>query len=292
MLEPIFLPVDWFVTYEPAWLGPAVMLAGVALLTVTYVTHSQGDATVVATLVLLAGIAALPWAFQNRQLVVVVLSFTGSWFQGVGTVRGYLKLTHYAAKVPGAIRAAGGAVTKRLAGLVRRIRRLSTSNATRTAERANARRGGREADGEGLSSKAESVGWWLVFQLLGLLAVATSVWVGVGLTTVGALTIPSLTTDVVISWTLLTAFGAVLGLGWRFWSVRDAFPATALLGVVLLAAGAEIYNFRTLEMDITLFFAAKAMYVLGFLGATAVLILARKSPDTATAAQGGRLNGR
>ncbi|WP_436930676.1 hypothetical protein [Halosimplex halobium] len=264
MRDPLIVPVDWVVDYEPAWLGPAVMLAGAVLLAVAYVRHSEGDTVTLGAVVFLASLAALPWAFQNRQLVVAVLSLTGSWFQGVGSVRAYLKIRHYAGRAVAALR--------RLPARVAAFVRSGPTGGTG---------GGASVPG------VETVGWWLLFQLLGLLAVLTSVWVGFGLATVGPLTIPSLTTDVVITWTLLTAFGGVLGLGWRFWSVRGSFPGAALLGVICLAVGAELWNVRAVETELLLFFATKAVYVLGFLGAVAVLVLSSTADEGGTETHGG-----
>lgn len=263
MPDPLILPLDWFVSYEPPWLDVALMLAGAALLAAMYAVYSQNDTALMGGLIVLTVAAALPWAVVNRRIAIVLLSFTGTWFQAVGTVRGYLKLKYYATKVPGMVRSALGRVRYRL--------RQLTGSSTPSHHPAH-------TSGGGLQSTAQTIGWWTVFQLLGLLAIITSVWVGVGLTTVGPLTIPTLTTDVVITWTLLTMFGGLLGLGWRFWAVRDAFPTTGLVGVLLIAVGAELHNFQALETEIAVFLASKVIYVLGFLGAVAVVILNRTEP--------------
>jgi hypothetical protein len=267
LITPGFIPVDWLLDYEPPWLGPAIMLIGAALLILSYLFYQKSHTLQLGVIVAIATVAALPWAWQNSQLIVILLSFTGSWFQGVGTVRGYLKLKHYAGKIK--------------SGLTRLRSRLGSQSARESTS--NAARSGNSSM---LGSMPKKALWWLVFQLLGLLAVVTSVWVGVGLSTIGPLTIPTLTTDIVIVWTLLTAFGAFLGLGWRFWSVRGAFPATSLIGVICIAAGAEIYNFRTLETEVALFLAAKGVYVLGFLGAVALVILVNRSPESYTDQEG------
>ncbi|ELZ20869.1 hypothetical protein C475_19758 [Halosimplex carlsbadense 2-9-1] len=264
MLDPLLIPVDWVVDYEPAWLGPAVLLLGAVLLAVSYVRHNEGETLGIGVIVFAASLAALPWAFQNQTLVVAVLSLTGSWFQGVGTVRAYLKIRYYAGRARAALRS----LPAKLVALVRSGPQTGSS-------------------GGGSLPAVDTVGWWLLFQLLGLLALLMSVWIGFGLTLFGPLTIPSLTTDIVITWTLVTAFGGVLGLGWRFWSVRESFPGAALLGVICLAVGAELSNVRALETEILLFFAAKAAYALGFLGAVAVLTLSTTDQATQTDTHGG-----
>jgi hypothetical protein len=76
----------------------------------------------------------------------------------------------------------------------------------------------------------------------------------------------------VITWTLVTLFGGILGLSWRFWSVRDTLPTLLLFGLVLLAVGAELQNLR-FGSDVFVFFLNKAVLGLGFIASAAVLVI-------------------
>lgn len=239
MRNPLLLPLDWFVDYEPPWLGIAVMVLGVGFVAVSYIrtVSVQKPATYYTVGFPLAGIGVAPWVLTYPEPFIIVLSFTGNWLQGVGIVRGYLKIRSYLGR-----------------GW-------------------NFFFGEDSSDGDGIRGIAQTVGIVLMFQLAGLLAVVVSVWIGFGLTTYEVLTVPSLTTDLVLTWTLLTLFGGILGLSWRFWTVRDTLPPLLLFGLILLAVGAELQNFRTVQSDVLVFFFNKTVFALGFVAAVAVLII-------------------
>ena len=256
----LLFPVDWIIDYEPAWLGPAIMSLGLLLIISWYIIHISGEHTMTTTVALIAVLGAAPWAVQNRQIVVAILSVIGSWFQGIGIVRGYLKIKHY-------FYLAAQKVVEYTKKTVSSLSAYGGSQPITQNENLN----------KGNQDVMKSAVEWLVFQLLGLLVIIMSVWIGFGLSIVGDLTIPSLTNGVIISWTLLTTFGAILGLGWRFWSVRESFPATVLLGLILLASGAEIYNIRALGGEVIVFLISKFVFALGFLGAISILVLTRQS---------------
>jgi hypothetical protein len=257
MSDPLLLQVDWFVDYEPPWLGTAIMLVGIACVAVSYTrTVSVQKSTFYYVYGLSAlSVAVAPWFLVYPEPFVVVLSFTGNWFQGVGLVRGFLKLRSY-------IRRGVTAAKRWIASLLGRTD------------------GYQRDTGGGLTGVFETIGWLLLFQLAGLLALTMSVWVGFGLTVYGELTFATLTTDIVITWTLVTLFGGILGLVWRFWSVRDTLPSLLLFGVVLLSVGAELHNFRSLDTDVALFLLNKGVFALGFVGAVAVFVIKWKEAHT------------
>lgn len=252
----MLLQVDWLIDYEPAWLGPVIMILGLLLIISWYINYISGEHAMLTAVGLITLLCAVPWMVQNRQIIVVVLSIVGSWFQGVGVVRGYLKLTHY-------FRVFRKKIGSRLFGY--------GDNQIDTKSKKRNKNGQ-----SGMKSAIE----WLVFQLLGLLAVIMSIWILLGLTIASDFAIQSLTNDVIITWTLLTTFGAVLGLGWRFWSVRESFPSVVLLGVIFLASGAEIYNIRTLGGEVIVFLISRFVFFLGFLAAVSVLVLTRQPSES------------
>lgn len=262
--SPLLIPIDWFVDYEPPWLGVAVMLIGLVCVMTSYVwsVRVQKSAKYYLLYFLVLGLAAYPWFQTYPQPFIVLLTFVGSWFQGVGIVRGYLKLAHYAKK-------AKHAMTNWITGSD------SAAQAEANSKRDHIRRG------------TQKVSLILLFQLLGLLAVTTSVWIGVGLTVYGDLTLESLTTDIVIVWTLITLSGSILGLTWRFWTVRESLPSLLMLGMILLATGAEIQNLRSLQTEILVFMINKAVFTLAFIAAVA-LFLIKRDGSTPSSAFGGR----
>jgi hypothetical protein len=238
MYSLLFLPIDWVVDYEPPWLGTAVMIFGIVCVAASYIrtVSVQKPARYYAIGFPLASLGVAPWVFTYPEPFVIILSFTGSWLQGVGIVRGYLKIKSY----------------------------VDTAW--------NVIFGKTDSDGSGYSTFVQKAGVFLMFQLAGVLALVVSVWVGFGLTTYEVLTIPSLTTDVVITWTLVTLFGGILGLSWRFWSVRNTLPTLLLFGLVLLAVGAELQNLR-FGSDVFVFFLNKVVLGLGFIASAAVLVI-------------------
>jgi hypothetical protein len=263
MLSPLLLPVDWFVDYEPPWLGIAVMLIGLVCVMTSYVwsVQVQKSAGYYLLYFLVLGLAAYPWFRTYPQPFVLLLTFVGSWFQGVGIVRGYLKLVHYAKKVKHAM-----------------INWLTSSD--------SADRAGGDSTRDHARRGIQKVSWILLFQLLGLLAVTTSVWIGVGLTVYGDLTLESLTTDIVIVWTLITLSGSILGLTWRFWTVRGSLPLLLMLGIVLLAAGAELQNLRSLRTELLFFIINKAIFALAFIAAVALFIIKRNVTTPSSTSRG------
>jgi hypothetical protein len=253
MYSLLFFPIDWFVDYEPPWLGTAVMIFGIICVAASYIrtVSVQNPARYYVIIFPLAGLGVAPWVLTYPEPFVIIFTFTGNWLQGVGIVRGSLKIKSY----------------------------LNTAW--------NVVFGNSSSDRSGYSKVVQKVGVFLMFQLAGVLALVVSVWVGFGLTTYEVLTIPSLTTDIVITWTLLTLFGSILGLSWRFWSVRDTLPGLLLFGLILLAGGAELRNLR-FGSDVLIFFLNKTVLGLGFISSVAVLAIKSRSNTKSSATWRGQ----
>lgn len=252
-LDPIIVgQLDWVLDYEPPWLGPAVMLAGLLTFVAGFAVHySRQGPFAWAGYGVVATVALVPWVGSYPATGAAALLLLGAWFEGVGTVRAFAKLAHYAGKLRSFLGGGGGGG--------------STTDAV-----------------EGLTVKAA---WFLAFQLLILLGVAVSVWVVFVLAATGTATVATLSKDVLVLWTLSTLVVAVFGFLWKVWSVRDVLPLSVLGGLALLTAGAEIYNLRLLQANLALFLLAKAVYAAAFLGTASLWIAklaARDEPWSAS----------
>jgi hypothetical protein len=123
------------------------------------------------------------------------------------------------------------------------------------------------------SSGGSGLKWWVFFRLLGLLVPVFGVWLAIYLISIGELTFGEVTNDLIIAWSLTTLAGAIVGLTWRFWSVRERITFVVMAGLILLLAGAELYNMRTFQSEITIYLGSKVAFVLGYGAAVAIWIV-------------------
>lgn len=247
-VAPLVVQLDWVLDYEPAWLGPAVMIFGLVVFVGGFaINYSSRGPLMWISYVVIAVFALVPWVGSYPQLGVAVLFLLGAWFEGIGTVRAFAKLHHYISVVPTGMRGF-----------------LSGSSASSSA--------GSTASSQigGFTRKAA---WFLIFQLAILLCVALSVWVVLLLSIIGELTLVTLSQDIIVLWTLVTLTVAVFGFLWKIWSVKDIFPFSILGGLSLLISGAELYNLKLIQNEIALFLLGKVVYVLAFVAAASLWIV-------------------
>jgi hypothetical protein len=245
-VAPLLLPVDLVLSHEPAWLGPAVVLVGLAVFLGGYVRHYVvWPGGLVAMMTVFGVFGVLPWVASYPDLAGTVVSFVGSWFGGVGAVKGYLRSAEYVDLLGRWLRGEGDD----------RVHREVLDHVSRSVSRA------------------------VVLKLALVLAVLLSVWVVAFVTAYTPLSTALLSEEVVVAWTLVTLLAGVLGTAWRFRGVRDSVPASILLGVVLMIAGAEVYNLQLFGSGLAVLFVSKAVYAAGYTTAASLWVLKVASSD-------------
>jgi hypothetical protein len=242
------IPIDWILDYEPAWLGPAIVLLGVLIFIFGYAFHySLWPLRLWIWAGGLAMFMILPWAVSYNTVFAALLTSLGSWFGGVGAVRLLLK-----------IRWLGGKARVKLGSL------------------ASSRKMSNGSGGSLLNTVTKKFILIFSFQLLTLLGILLSIWIVLFLSAYGETTIATLSNDIIILWTLVTLVTSLSGILWRFWSIEDTLPFSIMAGLVLMIAGSEVYNLQLAQSEIALFFISKAVFMFGYIG-TGALWLTHKT---------------
>ncbi|AUV82562.1 hypothetical protein C2R22_13700 [Salinigranum rubrum] len=110
------------------------------------------------------------------------------------------------------------------------------------------------------------------FMLSGLFVLFVSGWLFVGL--ILAETPGSLSTTVIITWTVATAATAVIGMSSKLWAVKGRTSTAIIVGFSVMVAGAEIHNLAMLAQELTLYLVNTAFFAVGFVVAS-YLVLTR-----------------
>lgn len=243
-------PIEWVIDYEPPWLGPAVILIGLGLFITGYARkYSTWPLRLWVFSMFGGGFGILPWVMSYPTIFASCLTFLGSWFGGVATMRAFLKIVHYGRKAREGIRA------------------WRHGEPSKTGKR------------DVVETLSRKVALRISFQAVTLLCILLSVWVVMLLATYGEVTLVTIGTNVILLWTLLTLITSLSGILWRFWSVRQSIPGFILFGLALIIAGAEIYNVQLIQTEIALFFISKGVYVTGYVGAAALWMAKRSRRD-------------
>ena len=87
---------------------------------------------------------------------------------------------------------------------------------------------------------------------------------------------------VALVWTLLTVIISLIGMSWKFWSIRNAKSSSTLLGFLLITAGAEIYNYSSLFLDFSSFTISNISYSMGYWFAIGLWLLSNESSSNST----------
>jgi hypothetical protein len=257
-LSPLVVPVDLLLQHEPAWLGPAVVVVGLVVFFGGYVRHYMIWPGGLAATMTIAGVfAVVPWVASYPDLAGVLVSFVGSWFAGVGAVKGYLRSAEY----------------------VHRLRQWIRDDGTATDS------------SEILDQVSASVSRAAVLKLAAVLAVLLGVWVVAALQTYTSVSADLVTPQLVVAWTMLTLVTAVFGTAWRFRGVHGPVPSSILFGVVLMIAGAEVYNLQLYGSDLAVFLVSKVVYGAGYSAAASLWVVKVASTDDPSTANGSLLEG-
>lgn len=76
--------------------------------------------------------------------------------------------------------------------------------------------------------------------------------------------IRSLTYDLALVWTLVSATISILGMSLKFLSIRDQLPLISLFGFAVASTGAELFNFTSLFTELKVFAVSNISYSLGY----------------------------
>lgn len=252
------IPADWILDYEPAWLGPAIVLLGVLIFIFGYAFHYS--LWPLRLWVWVGGVAIfiiLPWAVSYNTVFAALLTSLGSWFGGVGAVRLLLKIRWLGGKARGKL---GSPVSGQ-----------KTSDGS---------------SGSLLNTVTKKLALIFLFQLLTLLGILLSIWIVLFLSVYGETTIATLSNDIIILWTLVTLVTSLSGVLWRFWSIKDTLPFSIMIGLVLMIAGSEVYNLQLIQSEIALFFISKAVFILGYIGTGALWLTHKTVKEDSTRSTG------
>lgn len=243
MLEKAIHPVmqlSWVFNHEPPWLGPAVMTVGVLVFGYGYansISRSGFQTWAIGGGIL--GLFVLPWYVSQTGLFAAAFYLLGKWFSGIGAVRFYQKVQK----------------------VVYKRRMTMNGTAVVTQER---------RDGRGHLWRTITL--FFGFKLAIFLVVLVGTGIALYLLAFGPLVV-TVAYELLVVWTLVTLLISILGLTWKFWSLRGELPVTVTGGIIILISGAQIYNYRLLVTDITLFIAGEVVYTLAYVLAVALWII-------------------